>query len=75
MVLLSTSIEQYFSLVLFIMLYLLYHVVVTFECVDQTLMLDPSSESYCQYMYFPMALLTVKELTNINLLHGFSEIH
>ena len=37
------SIEQVFSLVLIIMLY---HVVVTVESVDETLMFDHSSESY-----------------------------
>jgi len=46
MVLLSTSIEQYFSLVLFIMLYLLNHVVVTSESVDKTLIFDHSNASY-----------------------------
>ena len=35
--------EQYFQVVLFIMLY---KVVLTFKCVDETLMCDHSNESY-----------------------------
>ena len=38
------AIEQYFSVVLFIMLY---KVVLTFESVDEILKCDHSNESYC----------------------------
>ena len=38
------AIEQYFPVVLFIMLY---KVVLTFEPVDETLKCDHSNESYC----------------------------
>ena len=41
------AIEQYFPVVLFIMLY---KVVLTFESVDEILMFDHSSESYCKIM-------------------------
>ena len=37
------AIEQYFHVVLFIMLY---EVVLTFKCVDETLVCDHSNESY-----------------------------
>ena len=42
------AIEQYFSVVLFIMLYrkILYKVVLTFEFVDEILKCDHSNESY-----------------------------
>ena len=44
--------EQYFPVVLFIMLY---KVVLTFESVDEILMCDHSNESYSE-QYFPVVL-------------------
>ena len=40
--------EQYFAVVLFIMLY---KVVLTFESVDKILKCDHSNESYCAVLY------------------------
>ena len=45
--------EQYFPVVLFIMLY---KVVLTFESVDEILWCDHSNESYCAVLYFPVVL-------------------
>ena len=41
--------EQYFPVVLFIMLY---KVVLTFECVDKILKCDHSNESYCAVLSY-----------------------
>ena len=46
--------EQYFPVVLFIMLY---KVVLTFESVDEILKCDHSNESYVTEQYFPVVLL------------------
>jgi len=43
------AIEQYFPVVLFIMLY---KVVLTFESVDEILWCDHSNESYCGFFYY-----------------------
>ena len=45
--------EQYFSVVLFIMLY---KVVLTFESVDEILKCDHSNETVTEPLYFPVVL-------------------
>ena len=48
--------EQYFPVVLFIMLY---KVIQTFESVDEILKCDHSNESYCKFMMFNFQNLLV----------------
>ena len=52
--------EQYFSLLLFIMLY---KVVLTFNSVDEILKCDHSIESYL-VIYFPVVLYAVQGASN-----------
>ena len=48
--------EQYFPVVLFIVLY---KVVLTFETVDEILKRDHSNERYCNEQYIPVALFVM----------------
>ena len=45
--------EQYFPVVMFIMLY---NVILTFESVDEILKCDHSNESYVTEQYFPVVM-------------------
>ena len=51
-----TATEQYFPVVLFIMLY---KVVLTFESVDEILKCDHSNESYLTEQFFPVVLFFI----------------
>ena len=57
------AIEQYFHVVLFIMLY---KVVLTFKSVDETLVCDQSNESHSTFMRLYKVILTFKYL-DVNL--------
>ena len=66
--------EQYFPVVLFIMLY---KVILTFETVDEILKCDHSNESYCALLFYAVQCLafesvdeTVKYSSESSLVHS-----